>query len=58
MPEKSDAEGASRRRDEVGEADVRPDAWERFERAVDKAAKAPPLHRPAAAPNIKPSKKG
>ena len=29
------------------DADVRPDAWERFERAVDKAAKAPPLHRPA-----------
>ena len=47
MHEKSDAEDTPRRRDEVGDADVRPDSWERFEHAVAKAARAPPLHRPA-----------
>jgi hypothetical protein len=29
------------------EDDLRPDAWQRFERAVDAAAKAGPHHRPA-----------
>jgi hypothetical protein len=29
------------------EIELHPDAWERFERAVDTAAKAPPQHRKA-----------
>jgi len=29
------------------ETDVRPDAWDRFERAVDVAANHSPLHKPA-----------
>ena len=28
-------------------AELHPDAWERFEKAVDKVAKAPPQHRKA-----------
>jgi hypothetical protein len=29
----------------VPEVEFHPDAWERFERAIDVAAKAPPQHR-------------
>ena len=41
--------------------EIHPDAWERFERAVDAAVKSGPKHRPAkeqakAAPAKKPSK--
>jgi len=28
-------------------AELRPDAWERFERAIDVVAKSPPQHRAA-----------
>jgi hypothetical protein len=32
-----------------GKNELHPDAWERFERAVDTVAKAPPQHRKAVA---------
>ena len=32
------------------EIELHPDAWERFERAVDKVAKSPPQHRMAKRP--------
>jgi hypothetical protein len=31
----------------VKEIELEPDAWSRFERAVDVVAKSPPQHRPA-----------
>lgn len=37
--------------------ELHPDAWERFERAVDKVAKSPPQHRTAKHPEkTKPAK--
>jgi hypothetical protein len=30
---------------QIKEIELHPDAWERFERAVDAAAKAPPQHK-------------
>jgi hypothetical protein len=37
--------------------ELHPDAWARFERAVDMVAKSPPQHRTKANPKARPSKK-
>ena len=37
--------------------DQRPDAWERFERAVDAALHTPPKHRSSASKKKKPPKR-
>ncbi|MEX1152673.1 hypothetical protein [Parvibaculum sp.] len=37
--------------------DELPDAWDRFERAVDVALKTPPIHKEAPKPKRKPKKK-
>src|SRR5215470_17544604 len=39
------------------EKSIEPDAWERFERAVDVVAKSPPQHRTKAIKRRKPSSK-
>jgi hypothetical protein len=39
------------------EIELRPDAWERFERAVDIVAKSPPQHRTAKPKPDKPARK-
>jgi hypothetical protein len=39
----------SRMRAERGDVELVPDAWERFERAVDVLAKSPPQHKRATA---------
>jgi hypothetical protein len=39
------------------EIELHPDAWQRFERAVDAAAKAPPQHRTAKKVKKKSTKK-
>ncbi len=39
------------------EIELHPDAWERFERAVDTVAKSPPQHRTAKKPGNKDEKK-
>jgi hypothetical protein len=40
-----------------GRAEQRPDAWQRFERAIDAAIKGGPKHRPAKPPKAKRQKK-
>jgi hypothetical protein len=39
------------------EIELRPDAWKRFERAVDVVAKSPPQHRTKAKPKARASAK-
>jgi hypothetical protein len=39
------------------EVELQPDAWQRFERAVDVVAKSPPQHRVAKKPDRKKSAK-
>jgi hypothetical protein len=38
-----------------GEVELRPDGWERFEKAVDAAVKVGPKHKPA---KMRPASKG
>ncbi len=37
----------NRDKGQKSEPELRPDAWERFERAVDAVIKSKPIHRPA-----------